>query len=52
MSEKITPVSKPVPRKGGVKQGSENTTLTTPNHEGNKYWSNGKDETKSIMGKK
>ena len=47
--EKIAPAVKPVPRQGGIKQGSANSHLTTPNHEGSKYWSSGKDAKKSIL---
>ena len=32
MSEKLVPAVKSVPRGDGVKQGSANKTLTTPNH--------------------
>jgi hypothetical protein len=49
--EKIVPPIKKVNKADGVKQGSANTTLTTPNDVEGKVWSTGS-ETGSIMGKK
>jgi hypothetical protein len=51
MAEKIVPPIKSVPKADGVKQGSANTTLTTPNDVANKIgWSKGT-ETGSIFKK-
>ena len=42
MAEKVVPHTKAVPRADGVKQGSANTVLTTPNDVANKIgWSKG-----------
>lgn len=42
MAEKIIPPLKAVPKADGIKQGSSNTTLTTPNDVANKIgWSKG-----------
>ena len=49
--EKVTPHSKPVPGAGGLKEGSSNTVLTTPNsNQAGRYWG-GKKKNSSIMGK-
>ena len=41
MSEKIVPPIKAVPKADGVKNGSSNTTLTTPNDKQGQVWSKG-----------
>ena len=51
MSEKVVPPIKKVPKGDGVKQGSANTTLTTPNDISGKMWSSAS-ETGSMFGKK
>jgi hypothetical protein len=38
MSEKLTPPSKTVARKDGIKMGSSDTTLTTPNPTFGRYF--------------
>ena len=37
MAERLTPPSRPVARKDGIKTGSSNSTLTTPNPTFGKY---------------
>ena len=49
--EKVVPPIKKVPKGDGVKQGSANSTLTTPNDQSGKIWSSGS-ETGSLMGRK
>ena len=49
--EKIVPPIKKVPKADGIKQGSANTTLTTPNDTEGKFWSKG-NQTGSIFGGK
>ena len=50
--EKLIPPIKKVPKGDGVKQGSANTTLTTPNEASSgKVWSSGS-EGGSLFGKK
>ena len=40
MADRISPPSKPVARKDGIKMGSANSTLTTPNPTFGKYIGN------------
>jgi hypothetical protein len=47
MAEKLVPPIKKVPTSDGVKKGSANTVLTTPNDNESKVWS--KDETGKIF---
>lgn len=42
MAEKLTPPSKPVARKDGIKMGSSNSTLTTPNPTFGRYFGSDK----------
>ena len=54
MADKINPATKPVGKSDGIKQGSANSTLTTPNFDsknGNKNWSDSK-ETSKIFSKR
>lgn len=48
MSEKLVPPTKKVPRADGIKQGSADTVLTTPNDNESKVWSK-KDENGKIF---
>jgi len=41
MAERLTPPSKPVARKDGIKMGSANSTLTTPNPTFGRYMGSG-----------
>ena len=52
--DRINPPTKPVGKSDGIKQGSANSTLTTPNFDaknGNKNWAGGKEGGK-IFSKK
>ena len=51
MGEKITPAVKSVPRSDGLKKGSANSTLTTPDMGENKVWSSDKEQKNKIFGK-
>ena len=51
MAEKIIPPIKSVPKADGVKQGSANSTLTTPNDVSNKIGWSGGSETGSLFKK-
>lgn len=54
VADKINPATKPVGKSDGIKQGSANSTLSTPNFDmtnGNKNWSTGSEGGK-IFSKK
>ena len=52
MADKISPASKPVGRSGGIKQGSANGTLTTPNMPiPYRVWGTKKNQKDKIFGK-